>query len=353
MSNRRLASPRTSLAALTVAGALLITSSRFAPAAERFGDPGGGLTLELSEEGEITYDGKSLFDPEEDGLRALREELAAIVEELEEATEGELELTLRVEAEAEAPFELVQGILDAWRPVDSRSESAVVQLDAEESEACNLPLDELDLDDEDVVRLIVARDPEEEDAEVVYRVGEDEYDEVDAALEALLEVRKSPSVLLATRGPVRVEEVLPALEVLRELGLEQIAIAPWDDEVRERALARWGCIAEADWEGAYDFMTPERREQEDRSRFLENKEDHEYRDPELRGLPDVSLDTAYAQIKVAWTPHHAILIHIPGQDFTQELEMVETWKRIDDTWYWAEVARTHEFFAEHRELEDD
>lgn len=116
-----------------------------------------------------------------------------------------------------------------------------------------------------------------------------------------------------------------------------------------RAAKRWEMIAAEDWIQAYDFMAPTRRKQEKISQYLSNKEDHEYRNPSKPHLIGTDGDFAYIEFSVVWTPHHAILnmVDIGPENYTQTLDMIETWQWVEGEWYWIRVDRQNEFLAAH------
>jgi len=312
------------------------------------------MTLDVSEDGEVEYEEEYLYDPEEegDGLRLLRGRMARIASEGEdEATEIELHLN----ASEDVPFESVQGILDAWRPVDDRAESVLVRLEDGRDDPYELFLEELDPDDDDVVRLIVGRDEADEEPELTFQLPEEDFSSPGALLEHLSALHaegEAPRLLVVPHGELLLHEALPLLESLDDAGVEAVAIAAVDLPLRDRVTARWSSICDADWEVVYEFLVPDRREEEELETFLEGKEDHLYEDPELHEILDVRGNTAFASVTVVWEPQHEILRQHGEMDLSQELEMVETWKRVGGTWYWAAVARTQEFFEEHPDLED-
>jgi hypothetical protein len=56
---------------------------------------------------------------------------------------------------------------------------------------------------------------------------------------------------------------------------------------------------------------------------------------------------------VLWTPQHAQLKTLklePGQSLTEEVPIVETWKWLQNNWYFVEQEGADKFFEAHPEL---
>lgn len=125
--------------------------------------------------------------------------------------------------------------------------------------------------------------------------------------------------------------------------------APDPKDALARSEQRWEMIQAEDWIQAYDFLTPARKKQEKLGNFLAGKADHEYRNPSKPHLLGTEGEQAYLEVSVLWTPHHDILGTADNapEDFTQQLEMIETWQWIDEEWCWVGVARQNEFLDEH------
>ncbi len=130
------------------------------------------------------------------------------------------------------------------------------------------------------------------------------------------------------------------------------APAPKAPDVKDalaRAEKRWEMIQAEDWIQAYDFLAPARRRQEKLGGYLAGKSDHEYRNPSKPHLLGMEGEQAFLEVSVLWTPHHDILKTADNapEDFTEQLEMIETWQWIDQEWYWVAVTRQNEFLDEH------
>ncbi len=135
----------------------------------------------------------------------------------------------------------------------------------------------------------------------------------------------------------------------------QARAKPEQTEARliERSKARWATVSKSDWIAAYDFLTPEQKQQVPLSQFLPGKDLHEYANPQIHKVLKIDGEKGYVQASAVWTPHHPQLDSVklePGQTLTQELKMVETWVWVDGDWMYFSAEGDTEFLGKNPDL---
>ncbi len=133
------------------------------------------------------------------------------------------------------------------------------------------------------------------------------------------------------------------------------AKTPTEEALMERARARWASIDKEDWIEAYNFITPEVRKVNPIGKYLQGKENHRYDNPVIEKVvaKDEAKGVVYVRSRVLWTPQHAQLKTLklePGQTLTEEVPIVETWKWLQNDWYFVEQEGADKFFEAHPEL---
>jgi hypothetical protein len=121
----------------------------------------------------------------------------------------------------------------------------------------------------------------------------------------------------------------------------------------ERSKARWASVSKADWIAAYDFVTPEQKQQLPLAQFLPGKDLHEYANPQVHEVLRIEGEKGYVRASAVWTPHHPQLAQVklePGQTLTQELKMIETWVWVDGDWMYFSAEGDTEFLEKHPEF---
>lgn len=128
--------------------------------------------------------------------------------------------------------------------------------------------------------------------------------------------------------------------------VKDVAVKNVKDALK-RSQTRWEVIEGGDWIQAYEFLSPSRKRQESLGRFLQGKDDHEYRNATKPVLLGEEGDQAFLEVSVRWTPHHDILdtAHNKPEDYTQTLNVIETWHWVDGVWCWIKLERQNEFLA--------
>jgi len=119
------------------------------------------------------------------------------------------------------------------------------------------------------------------------------------------------------------------------------------ERVLHRCTERWKKVAAGDWIEAYDFQAPALRKTQTISDYLMGKANHRYESPETPELLELTDDRAYVYVACLWTPTHEALKTIklqPGQSLTEHLEMVETWRKSENEWFYANALSVPEFF---------
>ncbi len=125
----------------------------------------------------------------------------------------------------------------------------------------------------------------------------------------------------------------------------------------ERVARRWDLICRASndsklWIEAYDFEAPAAREAVSLANFIANKGNFHYDQPGEPRVLFIEDGTAYVNTTVLWLSgkHPALQAgNVLGADpnSVEFLDMVETWKWVDDDWYFlGPPARKNEFFDE-------
>lgn len=123
--------------------------------------------------------------------------------------------------------------------------------------------------------------------------------------------------------------------------------------VAERSQARWNAGMKGDWIAAYDFLVPEGKRTQPLANFLAGMANHKYENMKVIEVIAVNGDKAYVRSGGLWTPLSPELAKVkrePGQTFTQEIQMIESWRWVDNDWSFVRPQRDTEFFAEHPEL---
>lgn len=112
-----------------------------------------------------------------------------------------------------------------------------------------------------------------------------------------------------------------------------------------RSEARWENVVAGDWIQAYDFVPPELREMVPLGKYLQGKENHEYRNPSKPKVIGSKDDLWFLEVSVLWEPHHPILqtVREKPEDMTEELTMIELWKQSEGDWYFVKTERPEEF----------
>jgi hypothetical protein len=125
------------------------------------------------------------------------------------------------------------------------------------------------------------------------------------------------------------------------------------ERIALRSAERWKKVAAANWIEAYDYLPPDERKTLAIVDYLQGKSKHRYESPDVPEVLEVKGDVAYVAVASMWTPTHPALATVklgPGESLTQRLEMIETWKRVEGEWYFAENATVREFFVAHPEV---
>lgn len=139
-------------------------------------------------------------------------------------------------------------------------------------------------------------------------------------------------------------------------GVQPVTAAPASSEaerVASRCAERWKKVAAANWIEAYDYLPPEERKVLTIVDYLQGKSRHRYEHPDVPEVLEVKGDLAFVAVASMWTPVHPALSNVklgPGESLTQYLEMIETWKKTEGEWYYADAAPNREFFATHPEV---
>jgi len=134
-----------------------------------------------------------------------------------------------------------------------------------------------------------------------------------------------------------------------------VAKTPTDEGLLARARTRWAAIDKEDWIEAYNFISPDVRKVNPISKYLQGKENHRYDNPVVESVfsKDEAKGVAYVRSRVLWTPQHPQLKTLkldPGQTLTEEVPIVESWKWIQNDWYFVEQEGADKFFEAHPEL---
>ena len=132
----------------------------------------------------------------------------------------------------------------------------------------------------------------------------------------------------------------------------QVRAKPEPTEARliERSTLRWASVSKGDWIAAYDFVTPEQKQQVPLAQFLPGKDLHEYANPQVKKVLRIEGERGYVEASAVWTPHHPQLQQVklePGQTLTQELKMIETWVWVDGDWMYFSAEGDTEFLEKH------
>jgi hypothetical protein len=128
---------------------------------------------------------------------------------------------------------------------------------------------------------------------------------------------------------------------------------PTESRLTDRSKARWASVSKSDWIAAYDYLTPEQKQQVPLAQFLPGKDLHEYANPQVLKVLKIEGEKGYVLASAVWTPHHPQLSAVklePGQTLTQELKMVETWVWVDGDWMYFSAEGDGEFLAKHPDL---
>ncbi|MFN0008529.1 MAG: hypothetical protein ACKVXR_11555 [Planctomycetota bacterium] len=125
------------------------------------------------------------------------------------------------------------------------------------------------------------------------------------------------------------------------------------ERVASRSAERWKKVAAKDWIAAYDFLPPEERKVLSIVEYLQGKSKHLYENPDVPEVLEVKDDVAFVSVASMWTPTHPALANVklgPGESLTQYLEMIETWKKTEGQWYYADAMPIREFFVAHPDV---
>jgi hypothetical protein len=129
--------------------------------------------------------------------------------------------------------------------------------------------------------------------------------------------------------------------------------APTAERLAERAAERWKRVAKAEWIEAYDFLTPDMKQKQKLSQFIQGKETHEYTNPRVGEVMKIEKDQGFIRTSALWTPHHPALAKVklePGQTFTESIDMIETWRFVGGDWYYVTAHNEEVFFEHHPEM---
>lgn len=125
------------------------------------------------------------------------------------------------------------------------------------------------------------------------------------------------------------------------------------EHVTLRCSERWKRVGAANWIEAYDFLPPAERKILTLVDYLQGKSRHRYENPEPPEILEMKDNQAFISVACMWTPVHPALANVklgPGESLTQRVEMIETWKKTEGEWYFAEATPIQEFFVAHPDV---
>lgn len=131
------------------------------------------------------------------------------------------------------------------------------------------------------------------------------------------------------------------------------AVEPVLSTLEKRATDRWQLIENEDWIQSYSFNSKIAKKARDLGSYLNGSSDNHYvvlSAPKLIGSDGTK---GFVQVMVEWTPTHAELKNAANAgdgQYTDELDMVETWVWEGGEWFWENTSRTYEFVAAHPSL---
>ncbi len=142
----------------------------------------------------------------------------------------------------------------------------------------------------------------------------------------------------------------------REPEPERGGVLPAPDSLEaltERARMRWSLIEAADWIASYDYLEARVRAAQSIGEYLTAADHHYYLVTDgPRAVGRVDDETALVRVVVDWTPTHPEL-EAAGQDLTQSIAMVETWRFEDGAWWFARAEREATARERHPEVLGD
>src|SRR5262245_6136635 len=103
----------------------------------------------------------------------------------------------------------------------------------------------------------------------------------------------------------------------------------------ERSRAYWSHAMKPDWIAAYDFLAPELQAQQPLAQYLQGKQYHEYKNMRVVEVVAQKDDQVFIRVGGLWTPTHPETKRVklePGQTLTQDVELIELWRWIDQEW---------------------
>ncbi|MBK7875490.1 MAG: hypothetical protein IPJ77_07025 [Planctomycetes bacterium] len=160
---------------------------------------------------------------------------------------------------------------------------------------------------------------------------------------------------LASTACRRGSDPAPAVEMAHAQPV--VNVAPTEERLLKRANERWSRIVAKDWSAAYEYSTADERASLPLERFLERMQYHEYSTPRVESVVAVEGDEAYTRALVTWKPVGNCKMHVLGDsdplsdcEPSLEIEMLESWRRVDGEWFYVRAQRPDEFFEEHLDL---
>lgn len=128
---------------------------------------------------------------------------------------------------------------------------------------------------------------------------------------------------------------------------------PTQARLLERARERWQHVMQRDFIAAYDFHAPEVKRERAPANYEADMRQNKYEDARLAEVVSLKDETAYLRVNVLWTSLNEKLKKVelePGQTFTQDISMIETWRWVGDDWHYVRPQRDDDFFSDHPEL---
>ena len=136
---------------------------------------------------------------------------------------------------------------------------------------------------------------------------------------------------------------------------EDVAVAtdPVPSALVGRSAARLELIEKEDWIQSYDFLSENVQEYQPMGDYLKGTQDNHYVNKAEPTLLATDGELGYVQVVVDWTPTHAEIQqanNLQGQDLTQELHLVETWRWEQGDWRFLRWQRGSDFRNENPKL---
>lgn len=122
----------------------------------------------------------------------------------------------------------------------------------------------------------------------------------------------------------------------------------------ERARQYWAAGEKGDWIATYDMLAPELQRDQPAAAYLQRKANHIYRNMRVTEVVAQKDDKIFLRVLGQWTPNHPKVKEIklePGQTLTQDVEMIEIWRWVNDQWCLSRPLRVDEFLEQFPDLQ--